>query len=84
MITSIRRSAVRAWGNCERVGITAARRIGSPIAIDVQALPEQALDVESSVGAASLVVLIKREPNRPKPPPKPPEIELPEARLISG
>lgn len=33
--------------------------------------------------AASLVVLIKREPNRPKPPPKPPEIELPVARVIS-
>jgi hypothetical protein len=34
--------------------------------------------------AASLVVLIKREPDRRKPPPKPPEINLPEARLISG
>jgi hypothetical protein len=33
--------------------------------------------------AASLVVLIKREPNRPKPPPKPPEIQLPVARVIS-
>lgn len=33
---------------------------------------------------ASLVVLIKREPNRPTPPPKPPAIDLPEARLISG
>jgi hypothetical protein len=33
--------------------------------------------------AASLVVLIKREPNRPQPPPKPPAIELPVARVIS-
>jgi hypothetical protein len=33
---------------------------------------------------ASLVVLIKREPDRPKKPPKPPAIDLPEARLISG
>jgi hypothetical protein len=31
---------------------------------------------------SSLVVLIKREPDRPVKPPKPPEIQLPEARLL--
>jgi hypothetical protein len=33
--------------------------------------------------AASIAVLIKREPAPPKPPPEPPEIELPVARVIS-
>jgi uncharacterized heparinase superfamily protein len=32
---------------------------------------------------ASLVVLVKREPDRPVKPPRPPPIELPVARVIS-